>query len=265
MFVLMIAYFYSDFLYIYYYERILGLRYSRKITFITTFCMWLFDCSFKLFPQYLWGLDQTGFVNLIMVLTLFLYALLLYNGSIMKRCLATVVYMVVQVTMDLLGMQIASLIVESQELFETTYVIASACCSAITITLGTVLTVWIWRKMNERKWKIDRYQWITLFLPASQYVILQRIGVYSAKEIGISSTIFVVGIVLGLIGDIYMFWLFERSNTKKKAEEELKQLQHQYELEKIRYTSLLKKQDEISKLRHDFQNYILIMKSGEQV
>ena len=73
------------------------------------------------------------------------------------------------------------------------------------------------------------------------------------------------GIVLGLIGDVLMFWLFERSNTRKQAEEELRKLKYQYEKEQVRYTALLEKQEEISKMRHDFQNYVLVMKSEGQV
>ena len=150
MFVLMLAYLYTDFLYIYYYERILGFRYSLKTTLIATFCMWVFDCSMKLFPQYLWGLDQTGIVNLMMLSSSILYAVLLYKGSIIKRFLSTAVYMVVQVAMDLLGMQIATMIVGEHELFDTIYVVASTFCSGLTITLGTVMIIWFWKKIEER-------------------------------------------------------------------------------------------------------------------
>ena len=260
MFVLMIAYLYTDFLYIYYYERILGLRYSRKVTFIATFCMWVFDCTMKLFPQYLWGMDQTGIVNLIMLSSSILYAILFYNSSIIKRFLSTAVYMVVQVAMDLLGMQLATMIVGERELFETIYVIAATVCSGITITLGTVVTVWIWKKIEEKQWEIDKYQWCSFLLPISQYAILQHIAIKYMGKINTVSIVVATGILLGLLGDIYMFWLFERNNARKRAEEELRKLEYQYELEQVRYTVLLKKQEEISKLRHDFQNYVLTMK-----
>ena len=261
MFVLMLAYLYTDFLYMYYYEGILGMKYSLKFTALVTFFMWMFDCSLKLFPQYLWGLDQTGIVNMIMLSTSVLYAVLLYNGSIIKRMLSTVIYMVVQVAMDLLGMQLATIVVGERELFDTVYVIASTFCSGITITLGTVAAIWIWKKIEERHWKIDSYQWFSLLLPISQYAILQHIAIQYMGKLNSVSMVVLVGILLGLIGDILMFRLFERSNKRKLAEVELQQIQYQYEKEQIRYTALLERQEEISKMRHDFQNYVLAMKA----
>ncbi len=263
MFVLMLAYLYTDFLFIYYYGRILGMKYSKKVIFITTLCMWVSDCSLKLFPQYLWGMDQTGIVNLIMLSTMILYALLLYKGSFMKRILSTAVYMVVQVAMDLLGLQLASMIVGERELFDTIYVIASTICSGITITLGTMAAVWIWRKVEERQWKVDRYQWFALLLPISQHTILQYVYIQYTGKLNTISKMVVLGIVLGLVGDIFMFWLFEKNNSRKQAEAELRHLQYQYAKEQIRYSALLEKHEEISKVRHDFQNYVLTMKSME--
>ena len=130
------------------------MKYSPKVTFAATFCMWVSDCSLKLFPQYLWGLDQTGIVNMIMLSTSVLYAVLLYNGSIIKRMLSTVIYMVVQVAMDLLGMQLATIVVGERELFDTVYVIASTFCSGITITLGTVAAIWIWKNLKKDSGKL---------------------------------------------------------------------------------------------------------------
>lgn len=263
LFVLMIAFLYTDFLYMFFYQKTLGMRYSLKITAIATFSMWVFDCCMKLFPQYLWGLDQTGIVNLIMFSSSILYAVLLYDGSVIKRLLATAIYMVIQIAMDLLGMQLATIIVGERELFDTVYVIASVCCSGITITFGTVAGTWFWRKIEDRKWRIDSYQWVSLLLPIGQFAVLQYVGMEYAGELNGVSILIIISIILGLLGDIYMFWLFERSNTKKQAEEELRQIQHQYEKEQLRYHALLEKQEEISKIRHDFQNYVLTMKNME--
>lgn len=44
-------------------------------------------------------------------------------------------------------------------------------------------------------------------------------------------------------------------------EKELRQVNHQYELEKIRYEQLQDKQEEVATVRHDFQNYVLILKN----
>lgn len=263
MFVLMLAYLYTDFLYMFFYEGTLGMKYSLKVTAIATLSMWVFDCCMKLFPQYLWGLDQTGIINLIMFSSSILYAVVLYSGSIVKRLLATAIYMVIQIAMDLLGMQLATVIVGERELFDTIYVIASVFCSGITITLGTISGIWLWKKIENNKWKIDGYQWFSLLLPIGQFAVLQYVGMEYASKLNGVSILIIIAIILGLLGDIYMFWLFERHNRRKQAEEELRQLQHQYEKEQIRYNALLEKQEGLSKMRHDFQNYVLMMKNME--
>ena len=84
-------------------------------------------------------------------------------------------------------------------------------------------------------------------------VYILRVGNYPIVVLG--------GIGLGIIADVYMFYLFHQSNNREKVEKELRQVNHQYELEKIRYEQLQDKQEEVTTVRHDFQNYVLILKN----
>ena len=73
----------------------------------------------------------------------------------------------------------------------------------------------------------------------------------------------VLGTVLAMLGDVYMFVLFYRSNKRDHAEKELNGLKHQQELERVRYEQLKESQEEMAKMRHDFQNYVLTLKQME--
>ena len=58
-----------------------------------------------------------------------------------------------------------------------------------------------------------------------------------------------------------MFHCFIHWNEKKALEAELREMQQQYEKEKLRYEELREKEEEIARIRHDFGNYVLVMKS----
>ena len=80
-------------------------------------------------------------------------------------------------------------------------------------------------------------------------------------RIGSYPVIVITSLVLSVMSDIVMFYLFYRSNNRKKTEKELRQINYQYELEKIRYEQLNEGREEVAKIRHDFQNYILTIKN----
>lgn len=54
-------------------------------------------------------------------------------------------------------------------------------------------------------------------------------------------------------------------NEKKRIEKELQDMKEQYEREQVRYEELREKEEELAKLRHDFGNYLVVARSGENV
>lgn len=262
--ILMIAYFITDFLYVYFFSKVLGRKYSLKITLWVTFLMWISDCILKLFPQYLWGIDSTGLVNYIMFSSGVLYVILLYQGKILKKLLASVIYMMIQIEMDIVGMELTIMITGNNDFLNPEITGVTLLCSGMLITLGTVVGVWIWKKFENKSWNVDKYQWLCLIFPFSQYMLIQ----YTAyRHFSTSNRVLLsgaIGLFIGFAADIYMFLLFDRINARKKAEEEVRQLRHQYELEKLKYEQVKEVQEETAKMRHDFQNYLLALKNIEQ-
>lgn len=262
---LMCSYFYTDLLYVYFYEKILGRRYSRKITFWGLTVIWMFHCCAKLFPQFFLGIEHSGFMNLLVILSDVIYVISFFNSSITKRILAMLFYFLVQAGMDMTGMKLTSLITGSYEPFriDSDFTLIAVSCSCFLITLGTYMFVWLWKVISERKWSFKKYQCVCLILPFSQYAILQQTGVrYGLESKAVPAMVF-MGLILSFLADIYMFWLFERLNKRNVAKEKLMKLTHQYELEQLRYEQLKETQEEAAKMRHDFQNYIITMRHME--
>ena len=258
-----ITFFYTDFLYLYFYHKILKCKYSLKTAAFITIGMWMFDCTVKLVPQYVFEIDQSVLLNVIMTLSSIVYVLLVFRGTVIKRLMATLVYMIIQMIMDLSGMELAMLFTGSKEIFDAEYLSVAAFCSCLMITLGTVACVWVWKRIEDRKWKIDNYQWFCMLLPISQYIIFQGVAARQIRTLEYVNTIVALGGVIAFLADIIMLWMFEKSNARRKAEIEMRYLNQQYELEKMRYEQLKESQEEMAKMRHDFQNYVLTLKQME--
>lgn len=143
---LTITFLYTDFLY--FYRKILQCKYSLKATIFITIGMWMFDCTVKLVPQYIFEIDQSVFLNVIITLSSIVYVLIVFRGTIIKRLMATLVYMIIQMLMDLAGMELAMAFTGAREIFDVEYLSVAAFCSCLMITLGTVACVWIWKKLR---------------------------------------------------------------------------------------------------------------------
>lgn len=262
---LMCSYLYTYLLYVYFYKNALGLKYTLKIAVIGTLCMCVCMWFVKLFPQYIFGVQVTGIASIVSLILNFVYVIVCYSSSVKKRILVAVLYMILQAVMDLMGLRIAGMLTGNYELTMSNdfFGVMAVLCSCTTITLGTFLITWLWKIIEQKQWKYEKYQWISVILPISQYFIMQWIGMRYSDAGNPLPVIVIVGFMLGIVTDIYMFYLFHKLNEKNQAQADLKRMKHQRELEQVRYEQLKKNQEETAKIRHDFQNYLLTLKRME--
>lgn len=263
LFIFIVSYLVTDFLYLYFYDRVLGKKYSIKIMILATLILWILDCTFKLFPEYLCGIDQTGISSIIMIITSFMYAFVCFYGSLKRKMLAVLMYMLLQMAMDLAGLEIAMLITGIKEVYNTVFLQVGVICSWSMITLGTVIGAWAWNYFEGRRWNIDRYQWVCLILPFSQCALMQSAAMRNLGKNSMISWIIVAGVVMGLLANVYMYWLFERNNKRKAVEKEIRILQQQYEIERMKFEQLKIMQEETARMRHEMQNYLMTIKNME--
>lgn len=262
---LMMSYLYTDMLLVYVFGNICGLKYSKKITVLGTIIMWISDCILKIIPQYILGIQVLGFLNMLMVISGVIYTMIIYSSSALKKIFVFFIYIFAQAGMDMLGMNIAGMLTGEYAFLdvESNFTIVLIGCSIITITLGSVGFVWLWKLLERKKLKITGMQWLCILLPVSQYAVIQGIALKYSQQQKAIPAIVGAGLIVGLLADIYMMILFEKSNQKRQAENELKQLKHQQELEQLRYEQLKESQEETAKIRHDFQNYVLTLRQME--
>ena len=259
--IFMTSYLITDFLYLYFFDRVLGKKHSMKIMVLATFIVWFSDCTLKLFPQFIFGLDLSGVSSVLMILTAFIYAVTCFYGTFKRKMLAVLLYMLIQMVMDFTGLQMTILITGSNDIYNTSFLKVGIICSCSLITLGTAIGAWAWTRFENRRWKVERYQWLCLIFPFSQCIVLSYTGLQNLGNDSAISWMIISGVMLGFIADIYMFWLFERINKRKLAEEEMRKLQQQYEIEKMKFEQLKKMQEETAKMRHEIQNYLLTIKN----
>lgn len=263
LYILMITYFVTDFFHCYFFAKVLGRKYSVKITIVATCLMWVSDCVLKLFPQYLWGINPVGVINYIMIFTFWVYTFILFQGPTMKKILAMIIYTTIQMGMDMTGLEIAIMITGTEQLFNSELIDVAVCSSGLLLAFGTVAGIWIWKWFESRNWDANKYQWFCFVFPMSQMLLLRYTmdkNISSSYKI---SGLVLIGLFIGIVADIYMFWLFERMNSKRIMERKVRELKQQYELEKIKYEQVKKIQEETARMRHDFQNYLLVLKGTE--
>ena len=262
---LIFTYLYTDLLYVYFYKNILGLKYSLKVAVFGSLCMWLFGIFAKILPQYIWGTQVTGITSIVMLGVNFIYTIVCYSSPVKKRVLATIIYTIVQAVMDMLGLRLAGMLSGNYELVMTNepFIIFAVTTSCMTITLGTFLAVWLWKMVEQRHLKFEKYQWNCVILPVSQYLLILGIAMKYGSAAKPLPFIAIAGFILGILTDVYMFFLFKKMNDRKQTEAELERMNHQYEMEQVRYEQLKESQEEVSKIRHDFKNYILTLKQME--
>ena len=73
-----------------------------------------------------------------------------------------------------------------------------------------------------------------------------------------------VGLLLSVATEIGVFELLERAEERNRLESELRQMQHYYDMEQIHYEQLRELQEQTARIRHDFQNHLLMLQNMEE-
>lgn len=261
---MIISHLYSDFLSMYVWSNILGSRYSKKATALVTF---LFSSSRCLLKIYLFLNEGLGIVSLTSVITFLsyiVYIILMYRSSIGERLLTMSVSSIVMMLMDSLAANLMIRITGNFQFMQMnsgSYTMIYIIITNIFITVGLLLQNLGMKWIKKIRWESGWYQWLSIFLPVSQWLMGMYIGGKYLANRKMMPIMSILGMCIGIIADVYMIVIFLRSNNRRRAEKKLHQVNNQYELEQMRYERLKENQDEVAKVRHDFQNYVLTIKN----
>ncbi|MBQ8857061.1 MAG: hypothetical protein IJ024_02830 [Lachnospiraceae bacterium] len=260
-----LSYLWNDFLYVYFFRRVLNEKYSSEVTFWGTILLWVIQFFTKIIPTFVSGLEMTVFLSFFMMVLHLIHLFILFEGSVLKRIVVFFLALTVQGFMDLLGLNLTSIIVGNYELWKTGSVFnfVAVFVSSLCITVGITVLTKLWQLLEKIEWKMTKTEWLCAILPLSQVFLMWHFSVvYSINHRAIP-TMIMVGCILSFLADAYMLLLFVRLSKKNEAKKELERLKYQYELEQVRYEQLKAGQEETAKIRHDFQNYIMTLKRME--
>lgn len=209
-FLVAISYLWNDFLYVYFYKRVFMEKYSSKVTFWATIFLWLIQIITKIIPFFVFGLNMTVLLSFFMVVLHGVHLYGLFEGSVLKRAVAFVIALIVQGCMDLLGLNLTSMIVGNYELLqigsEFTLVASVASCS--TITVGMLLLTKAWQIIENINWRMTKREWPCAILPVSQIFLLWHVSVKYSITYRAIPVVNMCGCILGFIADIYVDFIY---------------------------------------------------------
>ena len=256
-------YLYDDFLVMYFYQRVLGRKYSVEITIGATIVWWLSQCISKLAVWLGIGLVMVEILQYWGLISYLLYGVLVYKSAIRQRILAVVMIVILFMCTELLVYVPASILTGEFTFMqvESTFTLIGAFLQIPLELVDIYLLIRLWKWIEKVEWKNNYQLWVWLIFPLSQLCYMVHVGLYYSMDAKtVPGTIF-IGLVLGFAADIYMCVLFVRNNRRERVEKELSKLKIQYEMERFRYEELMKTEEEMKKIRHDFQNYCIAMKN----
>lgn len=259
---------YDTFLFMLFYLKTLQPRYSIKTTIWGTIFCWIGFSFLKVPIFFSIGMKYTGVLNVIIMIILCIYQKLLFQGTPAKRVLSMVLFAVYMYFMELVAVRVANLIVGENRLMdlESNFTLISLIIIDILLAFGYYPLLCLWNLLLKISWNSTsgRRQWLCVILPLSQYFLMEYLAItYNIRQEVIPG-LSIWGFLLGVLADFYMFILFYRDNRKRKAEEALQQEQKLYEREQLYYEHLQESQKEIAGIRHDYQNYILVLRNLSQ-
>jgi signal transduction histidine kinase len=135
----------------------------------------------------------------------------------------------------------------------------SVLASIVIILLGS-LSVFIWRAISIRKFRL--YYVLFFIFPISQVATIQG---YQHREL---AALWLSGILISMIANLILLVYIVSLEKKTAVEEELRETRHAMELEQSHYRGAEQRREELSKIRHDFNNQLAVIgrlvRSGEQ-
>ena len=261
--ILVLKYLFDDCLMMYFYSKVLGRRYALKVTIFFTFVWWLTQDFSKILVFLEIGFVWVDALQAISLLLCFLFAICLFKNTLGKRILASVWVCSLLVALELLSYIPGTILAGNFAIMDpdSSFTMWVILIQSPFEVIGVLLSIRLWKWIERIEWRANVQQLMWVILPLSQMCFLLHASIYySLDSMHIPIRIY-VGLLIGIIADGYGCYLFIRSNKKEKAEKELKHLKAQYELERVRYEELMKTEEEIQKLRHDYANYCMTIKN----
>lgn len=258
-----LAYGYDFVLLTQYFSGCLGRRHSKKATYVSTFVCWLFFLVFKLIPMYRLQY-HTAWILAFQTLLMGGWILIFFGKSLTKKLLVVMLNLATLGILEVATIQLllTTMRPDTAALTPGTDFTAMGTILMIPLTFfGVIADYWLWKRFERRQWKLMRSElrWICLILPIGQSLLLCG---YAERYLMVLHQIdpkLVAGVILSILANVGTFYLIEGVEEQKKLASEVMIQKRLHRSEKIRYEQLHQDQEDMAKLRHDYQNYLMML------
>lgn len=116
----------------------------------------------------------------------------------------------------------------------------------------------IWKRyLRVEQLHTGKHRWCVLF-PLSQLILMGFCRQYD-RAAGSMSWLTLAGMMLGCAAIFGMFHLFKREQEREQVEQLLRQERQLYQMEREEHEKLKQAQAEVAKIRHDYQNQVMVL------
>ncbi len=247
-----------------YYCKTLGRRYSMRTTALAAAVWWVAQSASKLPFMYLAEDYSMTAIMFVQCGIMIVYLIVFYKSSFAKKLLA---FMLLAAA---LGMgEFTSILITGNFLefgsrpleLGSSFTVMGLLVMRPLATLAYYIAFQIWNLLQRSSWVQGDRQWLCVLLPFSQVFLMWYLTEIYTEVTDLLPVPVLAGVFLAFAADIYMFIIFDRAQERERVEEELRLQKHLYEMEQLRYDRLRGSVEETSRLRHDFQNYLLALRA----
>lgn len=246
-----------------YYSRTLGRRYSMKITALAAAGWWIVQSASKLPAMYLADEYNMSMIMVVQCLSMFAYLFPFYRSTLVKKLSAFMLVAAALGVAEFTSILIAGTVFDigSRPMQPgSAFTAAGLLIMRPLATLAYYAAFQVWNLLQHSSWIRGGRQWLCVILPLSQIFLLWYLTEAYTEESATLPLPALAGVFLAFAADIYMVVIFDQAQKREQMENELRIRKRLYEVEQLRYDRLRSSQEETARLRHDFQNYLLVLR-----
>ena len=197
------------------------------------------------------GLACLGIPKLIF--GLLILPVVLFRGKLWKRLVINFYFTALQVFSDALSVGLFFYGEEPREYMEWELMQTALymLTTVVIFALAGILSVYLGRKLYLGRF---RFFYLLLFPFSMSLWILAYCCVYHPR-----GDVWILGVLLGILTQMAFLGMFGSLEKKVVLEQEMQELRHALERERIHCQALDEQREELEKIRHDFNNHLAVI------
>ena len=200
--------------------------------------------------------EEVSAVSNIVTVTLIVFQIICFKGKWYKRLLTLLYIILFSMIVELFASGLSALIIGTDYVlydmenpgFRFAVLMDYPFYCLILYPLKRLLEM-----LNKADDKYHDMTWIIALFPVSQLLFI----LFLTDKTAITNPMALFGMVLGAVADFAIVAIINRQSELAWEQEQLKISRELHKVEMEKYEALEKREDEISKIRHDYQNQLM--------